>query len=293
MIEQALTGVAAAISIADSSALSSVQEALTALASGGLPSGAKQALPANAGASLDTAIALLGAASPAHIAAVISAEPTAPSAPEPTDPVPSDPEPTDPVPTDPEPTDPVPTDPEPVNTAPTISGTPPASALQGEAYRFVPTAKDADGDVLSFRIANRPTWATFNAATGELKGMPGAADVGTHSNITISVSDGELTAQLKPFSITVQAIALGSATLSWSAPTQNSDGSALVNLSGYRVYWGKESRNYANSQHITSPGVTTYVIENLSSGTYYFAVTAMSGSGLESGYSNEASKTMP
>lgn len=186
-------------------------------------------------------------------------------------------------------------DPEPgsePNTAPTLSGTPPASVVAGSTYRFAPKADDADGDVLTFRIQNKPSWASFNTSTGVLAGRPDTSHVGTYSNIVIRVTDGEATAQLPAFSITVEAVGTGSATLTWTAPTQRTDGSPLTDLAGYRVYWGQESRNYTESVEIDNPGVTTYVIDDLGPGTHYFATTAVSADGLESEYSNEASKTI-
>jgi hypothetical protein len=47
-------------------------------------------------------------------------------------------------------------DPDPVNNAPTISGTPASSVDAGNEYAFTPTAADAEGDTLSFTIANQP-----------------------------------------------------------------------------------------------------------------------------------------
>ena len=73
-------------------------------------------------------------------------------------------------------------------------------------------------------------------------GSPGAGDGGITSGIVITVSDGSLSASLPAFALTVQAIALGSATLSWTAPTQNTDGSPPTNLAGYRIYWGTQQR---------------------------------------------------
>jgi hypothetical protein len=184
-------------------------------------------------------------------------------------------------------------EPEPVNTAPEISGTPSAEVLQETEFRFLPSADDADDDLLIFSIANRPPWAEFNIATGELSGRPSAADIGTYGNIRISVSDGEDSATLPAFSVTVQAIALGSATLMWTPPTTNTDGSPLTDLAGYRVHWGQQSGSYTESVSVMNPGITTYVVENLTSGTYYFVTTAITAGGLESSFSNEASKTIP
>ncbi|MCG8054783.1 MAG: putative Ig domain-containing protein [Candidatus Thiodiazotropha endolucinida] len=89
------------------------------------------------------------------------------------------------------------------NRAPTISGSPATSVAEGGSYRFAPSANDADGDSLSFSIANRPSWASFNTSTGVLSGAPGMNDEGTTSNIQISVSDGSASASLSPFSISV------------------------------------------------------------------------------------------
>jgi hypothetical protein len=178
------------------------------------------------------------------------------------------------------------------NRAPTITGTPAPSAMQGVQYTFLPGANDPDGDVLTFSITNKPSWATFTASTGQLQGTPGPANVGTTTGIVISVSDGEDSAALAAFDLTVQAIATGSATLSWTPPTQNDDGSPLTNLAGYRVYWGTSQNNLPNSTTINTAGVTSHMVENLLPGTYFFATTAFNTSGMESARSNIATKTI-
>lgn len=180
----------------------------------------------------------------------------------------------------------------PANRSPVISGTPPTSVNAGAAYSFRPTASDPDGNTLTFSIANRPAWASFSATTGQLSGTPTAANVGTYSNIVISVSDGTTSVSLGAFSIAVNQVSLGSATLSWTAPTQNTDGSSLTDLAGYRIYYGTSSTSLTQTVQVGNAGVTTYVIENLSPATYYFAVKAYSSTGAESGNSNVASKTV-
>jgi hypothetical protein len=89
----------------------------------------------------------------------------------------------------------------PVNHAPTISGTPATSVEAGKPYSFTPSASDADGDALSFSIANKPSWATFDTTTGTLNGTPTTA--GSYANVTISVSDGKASASLSAFTISV------------------------------------------------------------------------------------------
>jgi hypothetical protein len=179
------------------------------------------------------------------------------------------------------------------NRAPTISGSPATSIVEGQAYSFTPTASDADGDTLSFTITNRPSWATFNTSTGRLSGTPGAGTVGTYSNIQIRVSDGTVEAALPAFSITVQQAANGSATLSWNAPTTRTDGSPLTNLAGYRLRYGNSSGNYPNTITISNPGLTSYVVNNLASGTWFFVLAAYDSGGLESSNTNPVSKTIP
>jgi len=179
------------------------------------------------------------------------------------------------------------------NKAPVIAGTPGSSVVAGSAYRFQPTASDPDGNPLTFSITGQPVWASFDTATGTLSGTPSAAQGGSYTNIVVTVSDGKLTASLPAFGITVNAVVLGSATLSWTPPTQNTDGSALGNLAGYRVYYGNSATALNSTVQLTNPGLTSYVVGNLTSGTYYFAIAAYNSAGSESARSNVGSKSIP
>jgi cytochrome c peroxidase len=93
------------------------------------------------------------------------------------------------------------------NRSPTISGTPRTQIDVGQNYEFIPTASDPDGDSLTFSIKNKPDWAIFDSATGKLSGQPSSSQTGTSSDIEISVTDGNATVSLSPFSITVNAAA--------------------------------------------------------------------------------------
>ena len=177
------------------------------------------------------------------------------------------------------------------NSAPTISGSPATSVSAGQAYNFQPSATDADGDVLTFSIQNRPSWATFSPTTGRLSGTPTASHAGTYGNIVISVSDGKATRSLGAFSISVQsASGTGSVTLSWTAPTKNTDGTALTNLAGYRVHYGTSAGNYTHSVQLPNKSLTSVVIEDLTPARWYFAVQAYNTSGVESTFSGSVSK---
>jgi len=179
-----------------------------------------------------------------------------------------------------------------VNQAPVIAGTPGGTVTAGNAYQFRPSAMDPDGDTLTFRIVNRPSWATFSSATGELSGTPAGSAIGTYANIQISVSDGQATASLPAFGIAVEQSSTGTATLSWEPPTQRTDGTPLTDLAGYRIAYGNTPDRLGQEVTLNNPGVTSYVVENLSQGTWYFAMTAFDASGAESDYSSVGSKTI-
>src|SRR5690606_24273153 len=115
------------------------------------------------------------------------------------------------------------------NSAPTLSGTPGTSVQQGSAYSFQPTASDADGDALTFSIENAPSWTSFDTSNGRLSGTPGAADVGSHANIAISVTDGSASAKLAAFSISVTALPVNRApSISGSPATSVTQGVAYT-----------------------------------------------------------------
>jgi hypothetical protein len=180
------------------------------------------------------------------------------------------------------------------NKPPVISGTPPTSVNAGSAYAFTPTASDPEGHTLGFSITNKPAWATFSTTTGKLSGTPSSAQTGTYSSIGIKVSDGSLTASLPTFAIVVSSTTTtGSATLSWTPPTRNTDGSTLTNLAGYRIVYGNSPGSLNKTVQVANPGTMRYVVENLAAGTWYFSVRAYSTSGAESNTSNTASKTVP
>lgn len=177
------------------------------------------------------------------------------------------------------------------NRAPVISGTPPASITAGGSYSFTPSASDPDGQALTFSVQGAPAWASFNTVNGTLSGKPGAANVGTTSGIVISVSDGKAQSSLAAFSIAVVQNGTGTATISWTPPTERTDGSALTNLSGYRMRFGTNPSSL--TEYVEIYGSTRFVVEGLTSGTWYFGLTAFDRNGMESAMSNLASKRIP
>jgi len=176
---------------------------------------------------------------------------------------------------------------------PVITGAPAVSAQAGQPYSFRASATDPDGNPLKFSIQNKPGWATFDTSTGTLYGTPGDANVGNYTNILISVSDGTATSSLPAFSITVALPVTRTATLNWTPPTQNMDGSPITNLAGYKVMYGSSPGQYSQALSVPVPTMTSVAIEALEAGrTWYFTVKAVNTSGVESDFSNEVSKLL-
>jgi ABC-type oligopeptide transport system substrate-binding subunit len=84
----------------------------------------------------------------------------------------------------------------------------------------------------------------------------------------------------------------GTATLSWQAPTTNTDGAALTDLAGYRIYYGMNADDLTQTVQLTGLGLQTYVIDDLGSGTWYFAIKAVTSTDVESALSDVVSKTI-
>jgi fibronectin type 3 domain-containing protein len=68
------------------------------------------------------------------------------------------------------------------------------------------------------------------------------------------------------------------------------DASVTPTVTGYKVYYGLESRLYGTP--ITIGNITTYTVTALGAGTFFFAVTAIDAQGNESDFSNEVSQVI-
>ena len=184
------------------------------------------------------------------------------------------------------------------NSAPIIRGQPVTTIVAGAAYSFTPSASDNDGDTLTFSIENKPSWAAFNSATGALTGTTGPADVNVYANILIHVSDGKDSTSLSPFTLNVVGgnggnNASGTAALSWTVPTQNTDGTPLTDLAGYWIYYGRSAVGLVRLTQINSPLTTQYLASALASGTHFFAISAYNSAGAESPLTSVGSKIVP
>ena len=64
----------------------------------------------------------------------------------------------------------------------------------------------------------------------------------------------------------------------------------LANLAGYRIHYGKSAATLDQTIEIRNPSISSYVVEGLAPGTYYFAVTAFNSRNHESERSNAGLK---
>ena len=83
-----------------------------------------------------------------------------------------------------------------------------------------------------------------------------------------------------------------SATLSWTPPTRNTNGTTLTNLAGYRIYYGTSPSNLTRTVTLNNAGLTRYVLSDLSTATWYFTIRAYTSSGAESANSSTVSKVI-
>jgi hypothetical protein len=81
----------------------------------------------------------------------------------------------------------------------------------------------------------------------------------------------------------------GTASLSWSPPTTNEDGTP-VTLTGFNIYAGSSASSLLKIATVGA-SQTSFALDYLSAGTYYFAVTAIGSTG-ESSFSNIEGKVI-
>ena len=92
------------------------------------------------------------------------------------------------------------------------------------------------------------------------------------------------------------------ATLSWVAPTQNTDGTPLAKcaaatdtgpcLAKYRIVHGLSADVLSDTRDHNFPNATSATWTGLAAGTHFFGLKAVTGQGVESALSNVVSKTI-
>lgn len=169
------------------------------------------------------------------------------------------------------------------------------SGVQGGAPPLAKpiTLSNPTGGTLTWTLTEPATWLALNIASGttttEIDSISASVSTsgliaGSYSTvITVSASGSSNSPQVIPVSLTVTAPTTnGSATLTWAPNTE-------TDLAGYKVYMGTRSGLYGSPVSVGT--ATSFTAGNLTGGvTYYFSVTALNNSGVESLHSSEVSK---
>lgn len=80
------------------------------------------------------------------------------------------------------------------------------------------------------------------------------------------------------------------ARLSWETCSRNTDGSALTNLAGTRIFYGRSAGEFVRSLQIATPSATAWTITDLDPATWYFVARCYNSEGVESANSNQVTK---
>lgn len=146
------------------------------------------------------------------------------------------------------------------------------------------------------------SWSSSNATacsgTGAWSGSEAVSGSVTTAALTADATfaltctgAGGTASQSTTVSVTAPPVT-GYATLSWSPPTTNTDGTPVTTLSGYHIYYGNSASALSQSVPVSGATATSVEITGLAAGTWYFAVAADATDGTESAQSAVASKTI-
>ena len=177
----------------------------------------------------------------------------------------------------------------PANAAIKLTIASPTSASKMDtADATVSLAGSANSDMGIFEVS----WSNDRGSVGIANGTESwqtasiALKLG-QNKITVTAEDTAGTKTSRSIIVDRESGQPGTATLFWNAPTARTDGSPLTNLAGYKILYGRMSGIYDYQIDINNPGIVAYVVENLPSGGWYFALTAYDSAGIESDRSNE------
>jgi len=169
-----------------------------------------------------------------------------------------------------------------------------AAPLPTLSFTASPGAVNTNG---SATLSWAGTDVTSCTASGDWSGNKAAAGAETINAIaadsqftlTCSGTGGSVN---KAINVTVSQSSNGTALLSWTPPTRNTDDSPLQDLAGYKIRYGTSPGNYSETITVSNPGLSSYLVENLVAAEWFFVMTSFNTSSIESVYSLEVSKTI-
>lgn len=122
--------------------------------------------------------------------------------------------------------------------------------------------------------------ATSCAASGGWTGTKAASGSQAAAPVTSSTS----------YTLTCQFAGDTTATLTWIAPTQNTDATPLTDLASYTISYGPTASAEGTVVSVDAPA-TQKIISNLPAGVTFFAMQAVNKAGLKSAWTPTVSKT--
>jgi hypothetical protein len=148
-------------------------------------------------------------------------------------------------------------------------------------------AEDTSAKTVLVPVASTASGKSF---TISLTSVEGAAALGNPDYAIVNVTN--VVAGTPAGSSSGGSTGSGTVSLSWTAPTENANGTALTNLAGYNIYYGTSTSAMTSRISISTVGVQSYMVDNLSSGNWYFALTSVNSAGVESGLSGTVEATL-
>lgn len=180
------------------------------------------------------------------------------------------------------------------NPAPAV---PPAPTIWFGSCSATAFTSTSSTSLIASASKTAPVWAhTFG---GYVNVAPSALVVACPTNATVSGSKctdskgADASALIAASAVSAFALAPPAVptavSVSWTAPTQNTDGSPLTDLASFNIYQGTSIPTLVKVGTTTTMGYTT---PSLPPGTYFFAVSAVNSAGTESVLSASISATI-
>ena len=118
-------------------------------------------------------------------------------------------------------------------------------------------------------------------------------DAGTYYCV-VTNPGSSATSSSAALSVVAAVVANGSAQITWSAPTTRADGSPLTagEIAGYELYHSADTADNLQKLTSLSPSELSVVVNDLTPGTHYFAVSTVDTDGLQSSLSTTFSITI-
>lgn len=160
-----------------------------------------------------------------------------------------------------------------------------AAAAHGQTLTFTLETSSNDGK----SVVPRLTWST--SPTAGSCTASGASDwTGTKAASGTTLLAAVITS--RTYSLVCSWPGVERATLRWTLPTTNTDGTPYTDASQLEVVYGTSATALTQSALIANPATTTWTSPTLAPGTWHFAVRAVNARGLKSENSNVMAKVI-